>query len=260
MNRLQSEIRRLYLPRASEDTDADAASLIDARGATRALVLEVARQAGWEAVDRTWHGVQAELELPAPAVAVNGCDGFQLWFSLEEPVGTPDAQAFLDGLRRRFLADVAADLVRMMPSQAVAVAASAVHERPVPAEQTPPDRWSAFVAPDLAALFVDTPWLDFVPRSDGQADLLRSLKSIGREAFEAVSARLGQAAHRAHPLGTESASGATGSASAATARPTMPSDPEAFLRQVMQDDSVPLALRIEAARALLVHAGDRRAR
>ena len=258
MNRLQSEIRRLYLPRAAEDTDADAASLIDARGATRALVLEVARQAGWEAVDRTWRGVQAELELPAPAVAVNGCDGFQLWFSLEEPVGTPDAQAFLDGLRRRFLADVAADLVRMMPSQAVA--ASAVHARPVPAEQTPPDRWSAFVAPDLAALFVDTPWLDFVPRSDGQADLLRSLKSIGREAFEAVSARLGQAAHRAHPLGTESASGATGSASAATARPTMPSDPEAFLRQVMQDDSVPLALRIEAARALLVHAGDRRAR
>lgn len=258
MNRLQSEIRRLYLPRAAEDTDADAASLIDARGATRALVLEVARQAGWEAVDRTWRGVQAELELPAPAVAVNGCDGFQLWFSLEEPVGTPDAQAFLDGLRRRFLADVAADLVRMMPSQAVA--ASVVHARPVPAEQTPPDRWSAFVAPDLAALFVDTPWLDFVPRSDGQADLLRSLKSIGREAFEAVSARLGQAAHRAHPLGTESASGATGSASAATARPTMPSDPEAFLRQVMQDDSVPLALRIEAARALLVHAGDRRAR
>ena len=258
MNRLQSEIRRLYLPRAAEDTDAEAASVIDARGATRALVLEVARQAGWEAVDRTWRGVQAELELPAPAVAVNGCDGFQLWFSLEEPVGTPDAQAFLDGLRRRFLADVAADRVRMMPSQAVA--AGVVHARPVPAEQTPPDRWSAFVAPDLAALFVDTPWLDFAPRSDGQADLLRSLKSIGREAFEVVSARLGQAAHRAHPLGTGSASGATGSASAAAARPTMPSDPEAFLRQVMQDDSVPLALRIEAARALLAHVGDRRAR
>lgn len=257
MNRLQSEIRRLYLPHAAEDTDADAASVIDARGATRALVLEVARQAGWEAVDRTWRGVQAELELPAPAVAVNGCDGFQLWFSLEEPVGTPDAQAFLDGLRRRFLADVAADRVRLMPSQAVA--ASVVHARPVPAEQTPPDRWSAFVAPDLAALFVDTPWLDFAPRSDGQADLLRSLKSIGREAFEAVSARLGQAAHRAHPLGTGSASGATGSASAAAARPTTPSDPEEFLRQVMQDDSVPLALRIEAARALLAHVG-RRAR
>ena len=65
---------------------------------------------------------------------------------------------------------------------------------------------------------------------------------------------------RAHPLGTGSASGATGSAGAAAARPTMPSDPEEFLRQVMQDDSVPLALRIEAARALLAHGGDRRAR
>lgn len=46
-------------------------------------------------------GVQADLALPAPAIAVNGSDACQRWFSLVEPLPAPQAAAFLDALRRR---------------------------------------------------------------------------------------------------------------------------------------------------------------
>lgn len=258
MTRLQSEIRRLYLPHAAAETSADAAKLFDTHGATRALVLEVTRQAGWEAVIRVWRGVQIDLDLPAPGVAVNGSDGFQLWFSLAAPVGTPDAHAFLEGLRRRFLAEVAAERVRLMPASVSPGAA--LHARLVPAEQAQPGQWSAFVAPDLAALFVDTPWLDIAPSIDGQADLLRGLDSIERTAFEAASARLDTSAPRANSPATGPVSDGTASTDARTTHPTMPADPEAFLLQVMRDDTVLLALRIEAAKALLAHGVSRAAR
>lgn len=257
MNRLQSELRRLYLPHAATDTGADAANLFDPHGATRALVLEVARQAGWEAVERVWRGVQSDLDLPAPGVAVNGSNGFQLWFSLEAPVGTPDARAFLEGLRQRFLAEVPADLVRSMPAPAGSGAAQ--HARLAPSEHAQPGQWSAFVTPDLAALFVDTPWLDFAPSVDGQADLLRGLRSIDRNAFDTVSARLCASPSIKEETGMAARAGETARASPApgqvsgTTAPAGPESPEAFLLRVMRDESVALALRVEAARALLAH-------
>ena len=39
------------------------------------------------------HAVQADLALPAPAIAVTGSDGVQLWFSLVQPVQPGQAQA-----------------------------------------------------------------------------------------------------------------------------------------------------------------------
>ena len=112
MNRLQSELHRLYLARPAADGGAAGSALIDPSGAVRALVIELARPASWEVLARVWHGVQAELGLPAPAIAVSGTDGLQLWFSLAEPVGVAHARAFLEGLRRRFLPDVAVNRVR----------------------------------------------------------------------------------------------------------------------------------------------------
>lgn len=251
MNRLQSELRRLYLPRgaAGDGPDAAAPGLVGARGTTRALVLEIAARAGWDTVSRTWRGCQVELELPAPAIAVSGTDGFQLWFSLAEPVAVSDAHAFLQSLCMHFLAEVDPRHLRLLPAADAAATAGAVHAALVPAKQAHPqeERWSAFVAPDLAPLFSETPWLDIAPGVDGQADLLSRLASIGRTEFEAAAARL-------RPRSTsESPAQAPASMPEAAAPAGTGLDPRSFLLRVMRDESVSLALRIEAAKALLPH-------
>lgn len=238
MTRLQTELHRLYL----QPTDAPAPTLIDAIGQVRAMVIELAQPPSWVLLARIWHGVQAELELPAPAIAVSGIDGIQLWFSLAEPVAAAQAQAFLEGLRSRFLPEVAPARIRLMP----ALAASALrHAGLVPARQETTGQWSAFVAPDLAPVFADTPWLDIPPNEEGQAALLRGLVTMKPAVFEAALAVLRPSAGR---------SPAT-SASANPGMPTSPpiGDPKHFLLQVMNDDTVALALRIEAAKALLQH-------
>lgn len=255
MNRLQSELHRLYLSRPADGADPVSSELLDAHGRTRALVLEVARPADWEPLARAWRGVQAELELPAPAVAVSGTDGLQLWFSLVEPVAPRDAHAFLEALRLRFLAELPPARVRLMPSETSA--APAAHAALVPAEQAQEGRWSAFVSPDLAALFSETPWLDLPPGIDGQADLLSRLKSIGQAGFDEALARLappapesGGAEGRAPDPGARIAEPAPGRTPAPPA-PAGAQEPREFLLRVMRDETVALALRIEAAKALL---------
>ena len=166
MTRLKSELERLYL--------AAPASLTDAQGRVRALVLEAVLPTSWGRLSAVWQGVQAELALPAPAIAVSGTDGVQLWFSLEAPVAAAQGQAFLEGLRARWLSDLAPARVRLLSGQAALVPARLAD-----------DQWSAFVAPDLAAVFADTPWLDVEPGEDGQAALLHGLHSIKPAAFTA---------------------------------------------------------------------------
>jgi hypothetical protein len=238
MNRLQSELQRLYL--VSPTDGSGDGGLVGAAGEVRAMVMELARRADWEPLSTVWRGVQAELRLPAPAIAVSGSDGLQLWFSLQQPVAAHRAAAFLAQLRSRYLAGVAPARLRLLPSPTEPIAHAAL----VPAEQDASGNWSAFVAPDLAPVFADTPWLDIPPGIEGQADLLARLESIKPEAFEAALQAL-----------------PTGAAKAAEAAPPspQPADPAAdakrFLQQVMNDGTVALALRIEAAKALLRHAG-----
>jgi hypothetical protein len=246
MNRLQSELRRLYLPHPATEpgADADSASptLIDAEGRVRAAVLALARPASWELLSRVWRGVQADLELPAPAIAVSGTDGFQLWFSLVEPVPAAQAHAFVALLCARYLGDVAPTRLGLMPS-----ADASAHARWVPQEQAQGGNWSAFVAPDLAPVFVETPWLDTPPGSDGQADVLARLGSIKQPVFDAALARL-----RPSALALTSTGIAAGLTTATQPTASTESlEARRFLLRVMNDDTVALALRIEAAKALL---------
>ena len=222
MDRLQSELERLYLVRGA--AAGGTAQIVGADGRVRALVLEFAAPAAWPDLSRLWQGVQADLDLPPPAIAVNGRDACQLWFSLAEPVAPEQADAFLASLRARYLAGVPAERVRTASPTA-----------PPPA-QVGPERWSAFVAPDLAPLFAEEPWLDQPPGHDAQADLLSRFASVQPEAFARACASLA-AAPRPVP------SPAVAPANAA--------DPRAFLLSVMQDPTVDLRLRIEAAKALL---------
>lgn len=219
MTRLQSELHRLYLPQSSA-----------AASGVRAAVLTLARPADWTAMSALWRGVQADLGLPAPAIAVNGVDGYQLWFSLAEPVLASQALGFIEALRARYLSEIASKRLGLT---------STVDAMPPQATLT--GQWSAFVAADLAPVFADEPWLDIVPSPDGQADVLCRLQPIKSADFQAALERLG-------PMQTPVSAGPA-SLPSTTASEGL--DAETFLRQVMNDDSVALGLRIEAATALL---------
>lgn len=256
MNRLQSELHRLYLTRSAADAagGASSAALIGAAGTVRALVVELARPASWEVLAKVWRGVQTDLELPAPAIAVSGTDGLQLWFSLAEPVSAARAHAFLEGLRARFLSDIAAHRIRLLPASDASALQPQGHARLVPALQAPGENWSAFVAPDLAPVFADTPWLDVPPSEEGQAALLHGLKATKPAAFEAALQRLGADAQQTRSTATLAPGTAAARANDRPATADADADPKRFLLQVMNDDTVALALRIEAAKALLEHA------
>lgn len=235
MTRLQSEILRLYLPPGGEGIAAAA------DGRTRALVLELAGPASWATLSRVWQGVQADLDLPAPAIAVSGLRGHQLWFSLREPVPAAQAIGFLAALRRRYLLDIARERIAMQPCDAAAPYAAPSFA--VPPAEAAPGHWAAFLAPDLAALFDDEPWLDLPPSHDAQANLLSQLQTTKPEEFRRALERL-----------LPDVAGGTGETALAEAL-----EPRRFLLQVMNDSSVELHLRIAAAAALLPYTeGERR--
>ena len=247
MTRLQTEYQRLYLPPGASADSAETPGLIGADGRVRALVLALSRPADWDALSPLWRGVQSDLELPAPAIAVNGVDAFELWFSLAEPVPVAEAAAFLQGLRLRYLADVKPARLRLWPD-AVVPSASPGPSR-IPALHPATGRWSAFVAPDLPAVFGDDPSLDFQPVDDAQAEQLSRLASIPPDAWQAALAQLQAVAPAALPVQPPAASPSH------TALNGPYQDPRRFLIDVMNDPTVALALRIDAAKVLLAPGG-----
>lgn len=253
MSRLQTEWRRLYLPGATDSQHADwkAAPLVDDHAQVRAMVLELARPADWAALSEVWRGVQLDLALPAPGIAVSGLDGYQLWFSLAEPVPATQALAFLEALRARYLPDVAADRIALLPTVDASASPQIQHASRIPAQQANGEHWSAFVAPDLAPVFAETPWLDFPPSEHGQADLLSQLDCIAPAAFRHAQALIRSASPQ-ETAGTKPEAQASADSSLPSAL-----DPKRFLLQVMNDDTVAMALRIEAAKALLPFFEDR---
>ncbi|UXH80746.1 hypothetical protein [Roseateles amylovorans] len=266
MTRLQSQLRRLFVLPAAEgdagvsDGTAAAASLpfIAPTSPVRALMLEVARPADWTALSAVWRAVQADLSWPAPAIAVSGADGMQLWFSLQSPVPAAQAHAVLDALTQRHLAAIPRSRVALLPRPDTSPGGAYLQASPAVAEVRS-DQWSAFIAPDLAPIFSDTPWLDVPPGAEGQADLLQPLRSIKPAEWDeamkqlnvSASAKTSARATEAAPehLATD-ALPALGAAAPTVSR-AHTDDPRAFLLRVMNDDSVPMALRIEAAKALL---------
>jgi hypothetical protein len=241
MNRFQAELQRLLLPPASPPAGAESLRLAPTEGEARALLLEVDGPGAWEALAPAWQGVQADLQLPAPAIAVGG-RGYQLWFSLAAEQPAASGRAFLAGLRLRYLPQVPPERVRAEPLAPVAASASATG-CVLPPASVAEGRWSAFVAPDLAALFAEEPWLDLAPSQDAQAELLARLQPIKPAEFERALEQL-----RPAPGG--------GAVRQSAAHPeTAPAagqlDPRRFLLEVMNDRAVELHLRIEAAKALL---------
>ncbi|MDE2594894.1 MAG: hypothetical protein KGL57_11715 [Burkholderiales bacterium] len=231
MNRLQAELRRLY---ALDTHESGQACLADAPGRVRAMVLALSQPADWSALSKVWQGVQTAFNWPAPAIAVNGVDGYQLWFSLAELLPLDQAVNAVQALAAHFLPDVAPERLSLWPAASPLATA-------VPPIETLTDQWAAFVAHDLAPVFADTPWLDVPPSLDGQADLLSRLASIQSADLQAAILQLTPQAPHIDNNPEVSAR--------ALVRPSL--DPKQFLLQVMNNEAVALSLRIEAAKALL---------
>lgn len=227
MTKLQAQLHRLYIGRPS---DASVPSDV-----TRAVVLQITQPASWAEASRVWQGVQADLGLPAPAISVSGSDAYQLWFSWAQAVPTTQATAFAEALRQRYLPDLAAERIQSLPIQS---------NTRLPPFETQTEQWSAFVAPDLAPVFSDTPWLDIPPNEDGQAELLSRLDCIKPDELHAAWTQL-----RPPIMGTVASSSSPSMVHVGDSI-----SPKQFLLNVMNDESVPLALRIEAAKALLPQA------
>lgn len=239
MSRLNAEHQRLF------DADAQGRQPATAGTTVRALVLAVHSPADWAALAPLWRGVQADFGWPEAAIAVNGTDGFELWFPLADPLPRADAVQLLAQLQSRYLADVRADRLRAWP------AADASAAPPVcPPFAAGPERWAAFVTPDLPAVFGDDPALDFEPGADAQADLLARLRPVTATPLRRARAALASADKPAPPAMSVTAA-PSDTAPATSTLTGRHDDPRAFLMSVMNDPSAPLALRIEAAKGLL---------
>ncbi|HEY9094964.1 MAG TPA: hypothetical protein VIN35_04405, partial [Hydrogenophaga sp.] len=115
-SRLSAEFQRLYqLPGDDAPSAGASLRLVGEDGRVRTLVMALRGPAEWPVLGAIWRGVQADLELPAPAIAVNGVDAYELWFSLVEPVPLAQATHFLQALRARYLPDVRPQRVRLRP-------------------------------------------------------------------------------------------------------------------------------------------------
>ena len=117
------------------------------------------------------------------------------------------------------------------------------------------DEIRAALAPDLAAIFAEEPWLDLPPSPEAQAKVLSRLECIKPAVFQAALERLSPGSgvqtaaltlthdeQTGHPPGREAQ---------APASPGNSPGPKEFLLGVMNDQTIELHLRIEAAKALL---------
>lgn len=245
MNRLETEWMRLFFP---EPGASGCDGLVSPGGDVRVMVIELGRPADWRLLAPLWQSVQADLGWPAPAIAVNGRDSFALWMPLSAAVPATEARAVLEVLRQRYLAGVKPDRVLLWPRTGTE---GVRHADPVPQEIVPGQRWSAFVAPDLAAVFGDEPALDLPPGADAQADLLARIVAVPVQAARQL---LTGAQSPPMTVGTGQIDGTAAAEATAPAPVTTGAhhaDPRTFLLSVMNDSSVALALRIEAAKALL---------
>ncbi|MFT3848952.1 MAG: hypothetical protein QM739_09795 [Propionivibrio sp.] len=246
MNRLTAELQRLYFHPECANR---APGLVDPDGRVRAAVVSFEKNTDWPLAARFCHAVLDELELPAPAVSVGGCNGYRLWFSFGEPLAADQAAGFLNLLWQKYLGDLPSGRLNLWPGPD-AVLPTQTNAPPLPpVADSESGRWSAFIDPELGSLFVEEPGLAMAPSDDRQADLLAGFASMGRDVVERALARLREQ--------TEVAGGVTpvGAAEAPPLAPHSPgeafADPKAFLLAVMNDPAVDLGHRIEAAKALL---------
>ena len=224
MNRLQGQFHQLYPLQASVPVET-----------VRVMVLALRHPEAWALLAPIWQGVQVDWAWPAPAIAVNGHDAFELLFAIEKPASRDEAMALLHRLCRQYLLDQHKDRLSFWPNADNSDFVAPIAKR-IPSQNSATGRWSAFVAPDLAAVFGDDPSLDLPPGDEAQAEVLARIQPIPAADWQRAIA---------------SAAPAALSVSQPATTPKPQDDPRRFLLNVMNDATVDMALRVEAAKALL---------
>ena len=255
--RLTSEI----LAKALAGEMSVALNLVSADGMARAMVLGFKRASDWAVVAKLFQAVQEELDLPTPALSVSGQAGYQLWFSLAEPVPVVQARVFLNALQRRYLADIPAAHLELHPK-----AEMPVFVELVPALHALSGKWSAFIDPSMGSMFIDESGLEMAPNLDRQADMLAGLKPVKAADLERVLAlfqvdadrdtELAAQAARQAEVATVAAIPDAGGAHAMLNVGGGFQRPCCFLLAVMNDSSASAQHRIDAAKALLPYFGE----
>lgn len=258
MNKLESELQRLYClpgqtwPILKSATVNPAIGLVSSAGLVRCLVLSVERACTWAPVAALCQAVQETLDLPVPAISVSVEDGFQVWFSLAEPVSLQMAQDFMAGLCRRYLAEVKAAKIKLRPGSEDALRSVPL----VPLRQENAERWSAYIDPAMGGMFVEETWLEMAPSLDKQAAMLAGLESMGVEDFQRALSILQSIPEPSsqsieHLNNQDSASPDQNRDDATLTIGSGFTDPKTFLLAVMNSSSATAEQRIAAAIALL---------
>ena len=192
MLKLIQELMRLYLPEGAVTEEALQAHILGQQtlpvdittsgGLTRAIVIPFHRiprlEEGrhWTLLCEAAHALQAELDLPAPAVSIASVDGFCLWLSLAVPLPSLQAGQFVELLRQAYF-----------PEMEPVIGAPA--ELP-PSLNRETGRWTAFINPGMGASFIGEPGLEIAPPQAAQAAFLEGLESIDPVRFDRALARL----------------------------------------------------------------------
>lgn len=192
MLKLIQELMRLYLPEGAVTEEALQAHILGqhtlppdittADGMTRAIAIPFQRNPKleegrhWSLLCEAAHALQAELDLPAPAVSIASSEGFCLWLSLALPLPSLQAGQFVELLREAYFPEL--DPVLGAPA-----------ELP-PCLNRETGRWAAFINPGMGASFIGEPGLEIAPPQAAQAAFLEGLESIDAERFDRAMDRL----------------------------------------------------------------------
>ena len=261
MNKLESELQRLYclpgqeVPRFISDTDNPSIDLIGPSGLVRCCVVSVEKGSDWESVAALYQGVQEDLDLPAPAISVSGKEGYQVWFSLAEPVIWQKARDFMLGLCRKNLPEIKTAQLKFRPGDEGELRFVSA----VPARLKTADGWSAYIDPSMGSMFVEETWLEMAPSLEKQAGLLAGLESIKLRDFQRVLTVLSLPIEMKSSVSEHSPPILNNDSCSMQPRSTVSllnigsgfNDPKQFLLAVMNDASATADQRIAAAIALL---------
>lgn len=254
---VQSAADTLHLSALSDVSDANGVT------ATRTLCLTLKRASDWPYLASLLEGLQTELEIPLPAVAVVPEDeggGFQCWFSLAEPVACTAGAAFLRYLGTHFLSTLPPERWTGWPQALPVVDESG--ELPLPPQyDAASGKWSAFIDPRLGGMFADEPGLEFPPSAARQAEVLLAVRSVAVKDWQRICLRMQETVQEGS-VAVETAvtplSGAVSPPSSATDASALMlgvgsgfADPRSFLLAVMNDVTATAALRMQAAEVLL---------
>lgn len=192
MLKLIQELMRLYLPEGAVTEEALQAHILGQQtlpveittsgGLTRAIAIPFNRipkldeGRHWTLLCEVAHALQAELDLPAPAVSIGSSGGFCLWLSLAVALPSLQAGQFVELLRQAYFPEMEPVI-------------GAPTELP-PCLNRDTGRWAAFINPGMGASFIGEPGLEIAPPQAAQAAFLEGLESIALDRFDQALDRL----------------------------------------------------------------------